>query len=317
MDPGPFDLSHLHRPVLVSEVLTLLAPSDRTQVSDAGDLIVDGTVGYGGHAEAMLRAWPRSRLLGIDRDREALMSSKARLADFGPRVRLFHASYAEIADVLEEAGETAPRAILLDVGVSSPQLDRGERGFSFREPEAPADMRFDRDGGGRTAADVVNESEERELASLIFEHGGERHARAVARALVAARPVRTLGDVIRAVERIVRRDASGIHPATRTLQALRIAVNDEAGHMERGLRAAIDVLAVGGRLAVISFHGGEERAVKAAFLEAKRRGRVRVLTAKGIRPTDREVADNARASSARLRAAERTDEAAGGMEAFR
>ncbi len=310
MDPGPSDLSHLHRPVLVDEVLNLLAPSDRIQ-SSGGPLIVDGTVGYGGHAEAMLAAWPSARLLGIDRDREALLSSKARLAGFGPRVRLFHASYAEIADVLEEAGERAPVAILLDVGVSSPQLDRGERGFSFRSPEALADMRFDRDGGGKTAADLVNQLEEYELSRIFFEHGGERHARAVARALVAARPVRTLGDVIAAVGRVVRRDVSGIHPATRTLQALRIAVNDESGHMDRGLEAAIDVLAIGGRLAVISFHGGEERAVKAAFSAARRMDRIRVLTTKGIRPTDREVAENPRASSARLRAAERIDGVAG------
>ena len=300
MGPGSSDLSHLHRPVLVSEVLNLLAPSDRTQ-----PLVVDGTVGYGGHAEAMLAAWPTARLLGIDRDLEALRATKARLAPFGARARLFHASYAELEEVLEEAGERAPVAVLLDLGVSSPQLDVAERGFSFRALDAPADMRFDREGGGETAADLVNHLEEPSLARLIFEHGGERRARPVAKALAAARPVRTIGDIVAAIEKVVRRDASGLHPATRTLQALRIAVNDEAGHVARGLRAALDALAIGGRLAVISFHGGEERAVKAAFLEGRQAGRVRVLTAKGIRPTEREVAANPRASSARLRAAER------------
>lgn len=302
MVPEPSDLSQLHRPVLVSEVLELLAPSDRTR-----PLVVDGTVGYGGHAAAMLDAWPTARVLGIDRDREALVSTKARLAAYGTRVRLFHGSYAEIADVLAEAGEGPPDAILLDVGVSSPQLDEGERGFSFRAPNAPADMRFDRTGDGETAAALIARLSERELAQLIFRHGGERHARAVARALVDARPIVTIGDITRAVEGVVRREKSGIHPATRTLQALRIAVNDEAAHLERGLAASIEALAIGGRIAVIAFHGGEERAVKAAFLRARQRGRVRVLTAKAIRPTEREVAENPRASSARLRAAVRTD----------
>ena len=306
MSPAPSDLSHLHRPVLVDEVLRILAPTDRIN-----PLVVDGTVGYGGHAEAMLRAWPSARLLGIDRDLEALRSSKERLAPFGVRARLFHASYAELGDVLEEAEEASPVAILLDLGVSSPQLDQAERGFSFRAPDAPADMRFDRDGGGETAADLVNRLEEPALARLLFDHGGERRARAVAKSLVAARPVATLGDIVRAIERVVRRDASGIHPATRSLQALRIAVNDESGHVERGLRASLGALALGGRLAVISFQSGEERAVKAAFLEGRETGRVRVLTTKGIRPTEREIAENARASSARLRAAERTTGDAG------
>ena len=281
MDPGSPDLSHLHRPVLVVEVLTLLDPSDRILPAGRGPLIVDGTVGYGGHAAAMLEAWPAARLLGIDRDREALLAAKARLAGFGARVRLFHASYADLAEILDEAQEGAPDAILLDVGVSSPQLDRGERGFSFRAPDAPADMRFDRDGGGETAADLVNRLEERALADLLFVHGGERHARAVARALVAARPVRRLGDVISAVERVVRRDASGIHPATRTLQALRIAVNDEAGHMARGLRAAISPgdaadrrharrrAADPGRR-----QGGRRRRARAAHRRHPRRGRL-------------------------------------------
>ena len=299
MAPSDDALSPLHRPVLVAEVLAHLALGDRT-----GPLVVDGTVGYGGHAEAMLSAWPRARLLGLDRDLAALTSTRARLEPFRGRARLFHASYADLDEVLAEAGEGRPDAVLLDLGVSSPQLDVAGRGFSFRAADDPADMRFDPSSDGPTAADVVNRWDEAALARWIFEHGGERRARAVARALVAARPVRTVGDVVAAVERVVRRDASGLHPATRTFQALRMAVNDEPTTVGKGLRVALDALAPRGRLAVISFHSGEERAVKAAFLRAREAGRVRVLTTKAVRPTEAEVAGNARASSARLRVAE-------------
>ena len=265
---------------------------------------MDGTVGYGGHAEAMLSAWPAARLLGLDRDLEALRSTRERLRPFGGRARLFHASYAELADVLAEAGEARPHGVLLDLGVSSPQLDRVARGFSFRASEAVADMRFDPDGGGATAADLVNRLTESELSELIFVHGGERRARAVARALVAARPVATVGDLRAAISRAVRRDASGIDPATRTFQALRIAVNDEAGHVARGLAAALTLAAPGARVAVVSFHSGEERAVKVAFSDAVATGRARVVTKKAIRPTEAEVRENPRASPARLRVAE-------------
>ena len=299
MTPGSDDLSHLHRPVLVAEVLAHLAPKDT-----AGALVVDGTVGYGGHAEAMLSAWPQARLLGLDRDLAALRATKLRLARFGPRARLFHASYADLDEVLGEAAEGRPLAVLLDLGVSSPQLDVAARGFSFRSPEATADMRFDPEAGGPTAADLVNRLPEADLARLLLEHGGERRARVVARALVAARPVRTVGDLAHAVRRVVRRDASGIDPATRTFQALRMAVNDEPGHLARGLRAALHATLPGGRVAVISFHSGEERAVKAAFAEAVRDGRARVVTAKGVRPTEMETRENPRASPARLRVAE-------------
>ena len=266
--------------------------------------VVDGTVGYGGHAEAMLLAWPKARLLGLDRDLTALRATRERLRPFGARARLFHSSFADLGEVLEEAGETPPFAVLLDLGVSSPQLDVAARGFSFRAEDAPADMRFDPDGGGETAADLVNRLSETELSNLLFEHGGERHARAVARALVKARPVRTVGDLRAAVLRVVRRDASGIDPATRTLQGLRIAVNDEAGHVARGVRAALALAALGARVAVISFHSGEERAVKEAFAEAVGAKRARVTTKKAIRPTEEEVRGNPRASPARLRVAE-------------
>ena len=307
MNPGGEALSHLHRPVLVAEVLAALGPKDLGSA-----LVVDGTVGYGGHAEAMLSTWPRARLLGLDRDRTALLSTKARLARFGERARLFHASYAELPEVLEEAGEGRPAAVLLDLGVSSPQLDVAERGFSFRAPEAVADMRFDPGSGGETAADLVNRLPEGELAKLLFAYGGERRARAVARALVQARPVRTVGDLLAAVRGAVRRDASGLDPATRSFQALRMAVNDEPGHLARGLAVALGATEVGGRVAVISFHSGEERAVKEAFRVAVHGGWARLVTAKAIGPTETEVRENPRASSARLRVAEVTAEGGAG-----
>jgi 16S rRNA (cytosine1402-N4)-methyltransferase len=288
--------------VLVNEVLAHLAPPGRVPA-----LVVDGTVGLGGHAEAMLSAWPAARLLGLDRDAEALALCRERLAPHRARVRLFHASYADLADVLEQADEGRPDAILLDLGASSLQLDDPARGFSFRAPEAAADMRFDR-SGGETAADLANRLPEAELARLLFEHGGERRARAVARAIVAARPHRTVGDLRAAVLRAVRRDASGIDPATRTFQALRIATNDEAGHLERGLAAALAALAPRGRVAAISFHGGEDGVVKRALREAEEAGRASVVTRRPVRPTERETAENPRARSARLRVAE----AAGG-----
>ena len=301
MTPGSDDLSHLHRPVLVAEVLTHLAPR-----GPIGGLVVDGTVGYGGHATAMLDAWPAARLLGCDRDRDALVAAKARLARFGARARLFHASYADLPEVLAEAGEDAPQAVLLDVGASSPQLDSDARGFSFRHEGAPLDMRFDPSSEGPTAAELIDRLSEAELARVLFEHGGERRARALAREIVAARPLRTVGELRRVIQRVVRRDASGIDPATRTFQALRIAVNDEAAHLARGLRAALERTAPLGRVAVIAFHSGEERTVKEAFHEAVAAGRARIVTKKPVRPTEMELAANPRARPARLRVAERT-----------
>lgn len=252
----------------------------------------------------MLAAWPSARLLGLDRDRAALLATKERLSKFPGRARLFHTSYADLAEVLEEADEGSPDAVLLDLGVSSPQLDVASRGFSFRAPDAPADMRFDPDSDATTAADLVNRLPEAELARLLFEEGGERRARAVARSLVAARPVRTIGDLVAAVRRVVRRDASGLDPATRTFQALRIAVNDEQAHLERGLKEALRLTNAGGRVAVISFHSGEERAVKRAFLDAVATGRARIVTKKAVGPGEEEERSNPRASPARLRVAE-------------
>jgi 16S rRNA (cytosine1402-N4)-methyltransferase len=285
--------------VLVNEVLAHLGPEDRVP-----RLVVDGTVGLGGHAEAMLDAWPGVRVLGLDRDAESLSLCRERLARHGARVRLFHASYADLSQVVAEAGEGRPDGVLLDLGASSLHLDDASRGFSFRALDVPADMRFDREGGGPTAADLANRLPVEALARLLREEGGERRSRAVARAIVDARPIATVGDLVRAVARVVRRDASGIDPATRTFQALRIAVNDERGHLERGLRAALEAPGPGGRVAAISFHGGEDGAVKRAFQDAQARGVARVVTRKPVRPTEREVSENPRARSARLRVAE-------------
>ena len=299
MTPGRDDLSHIHRPVLVNEVLAHLAPE-----AQAPRLIVDGTVGLGGHAEAMLLAWPAARLLGLDRDPRALALAKKRLSRFGTRVRLFHASYEDLGEVLEVANEREFDALLLDLGVSSLQLDEPSRGFSFRAQDAVADMRFDPESGGPTAADLVNRLAEGALSNILFEHGGERKARAVARALVAARPVRTIGSIANAVRSVVRRDASGIDPATRTFQALRIAVNDEKGRLERGLAAGLEWAAPGARIVVVSFHSGEERVVKEALRAAEAAGKARGLTKKPVRPTEHESRDNPRAKPARLRAIE-------------
>lgn len=286
--------------MLVAEVLAHLEPALGRA---AEPVLVDGTVGLGGHAEACLRAFPALRVLGLDRDGEALALAGRRLAAFGARVQLVQASYADAGEALARRGWPAPLGVLLDVGVSSLQLDRGERGFSFRREDAPADMRFDAGGDEPTAAAYLNHVEERELARVLFELGGEPRARAVARALVRARPFSTVGQIAAVARRHALR-LRRIDPATRTFQALRMAVNDEPGHLARGLAAALALLAPGGRLVVIAFHSGEERLVKAAFRDAQRAGRGRVLTRKPVRAGEPEVRANPRARPARLRAFE-------------
>jgi 16S rRNA (cytosine1402-N4)-methyltransferase len=300
MPPDRDDLSQLHRPVLVAETLRQLHTEPLPQ---GGFLLVDGTVGAGGHAEAALEAAPRARLLGLDRDPDAVRIAERRLARFGARARVRAASYADLGEVLDAEGEEAPRGVLLDLGVSSMQLDDPARGFSFRAEDALPDMRFDPSGPGPTAAELLDGADEEEIARVLREHGGEARARAVARAIVRARPILTVGRLCEAVRRAALRRGR-IDPATRTFQALRIWVNDELGHLERGLEAAIARAAPGGRVVVIAFHSGEERAVKAAFRGAARRGAGRVVTRKPVRPTEEEVRRNPRARPARLRAFE-------------
>jgi len=297
MDPAAGDLSQFHRPVLLGEVLAHLAG---TGLENQGAVLVDGTVGLGGHAQALLETYGEARLLGLDRDPEALALCGRRLARFGARVRLVKGSYADLVDALARAGWPAPRAVLLDVGVSSLQLDSPERGFSFRGGAALPDMRFDATSSEPTAAELVNEAAEADLARILFEHGGEPKARAVARAIVRGRPFTTVEHLAEVIRRAALR-GKRIDPATRSFQGLRIAVNDELGHLERGLRAALGALAPGGRLLVIAFHSGEERAVKAAFREAAHAGRGRSVTKKPIRSSEQEARSNPRARPARLR----------------
>jgi 16S rRNA (cytosine1402-N4)-methyltransferase len=291
-----------HVPVLLEETLELLAVRP-------GGLWVDGTLGTGGHAEAVLRATaPDGRLLGLDRDEEALERARARLDPFGARVRLEHADYRELPARL---GDERASGILLDLGVSSLQLDDAERGFSFQR-EGPLDMRMDRSERG-TAAELVNRMREGELADLIHEYGEEPFSRRIARAIARARESGAIETTTRLAE-IVRRAAPksrrpGFHPATRTFQALRIRVNRELDGLGEAIEHAAACLRSGGRLVVIAFHSLEDRAVKQAFRSLAGRG-FSLLTRKPLRPGDAELRRNPRARSARLRALRREEVAA-------
>ncbi len=291
-----------HASVLLREALELLDVRP-------GGLWVDGTVGLGGHAEAILRATsPDGRLLGTDRDAETLARAGERLAPFGERARLVHADFREIPRHL--GGERA-RGILLDLGVSSVQLDDAERGFSF-QAEGPLDMRLDRTAR-TTAEDLVNGLPERDLADLIYEYGEEPASRRIARAIAREREreqIRTttrLADVVRRAAGRPRRP--GLHPATRTFQALRIRVNRELDGLAEALTALAACLEPRGRLAVIAFHSLEDRPVKQTFRALRGQG-YRELVRKPVRPGDDETSRNPRARSARLRALEREGAAA-------
>ena len=290
-----------HEPVLLVETVTLLDPA-------RGGLFVDCTVGLGGHSRALLEAGA-DRVIGLDRDVDALQHAAATLASFGDRVELVHADYRELDRVLDERGIAAVDGTLADLGVSSMQLDTEGRGFSFRRDE-PLDMRMDRTQGP-TVADLIAGADEQELADVIFQYGEERFSRRIARALVMARseqPVETTGQLAQVVRRAVpSRGYQRIDPATRTFQALRIWVNRELEGLQPFLNAAVRRLGAGARLAVISFHSLEDRIVKHAF-RALQQGEaaLRILTKRPIAPGDEEVARNPRARSAKLRAIERT-----------
>jgi 16S rRNA (cytosine1402-N4)-methyltransferase len=288
-----------HVPVLLDEVLELLAVRP-------GGLWVDGTVGLGGHAAALLRASaPDGRLLGLDRDGETLERARAALGPRSDRVRLEPGDYREIPQRL---GDERADGILLDLGISSAQLDDPERGFSF-QADGPLDMRMDR-REGETAADVVNHLPEKELADLIYAYGEERASRRIARAIVRARdrtPIRTTGELAEIVRRAVPRGArQRLHPATRTFQALRIHVNRELDGLGPALERIAGCLAPSGRMAVIAFHSLEDRAVKTAFRGLAHRG-FGLLTKKPVRPSEAEARANPRARSARLRAVAREE----------
>jgi len=287
----------VHVPVLLDEVVHWLAP-------ERGGCFVDCTVGLGGHAGVLLQHGVE-RLVGIDRDPAALALARQALQDFGDRVELVHADYRELARILDARGLTTVDGILVDLGVSSMQLEAEGRGFSFRRDE-PLDMRMDT-SRGETCADLLATVDETELADVIYQFGEERNSRRIARALVrarAARPLETTGQVADIVRRASRvKGYWRIDPATRTFQALRIWVNRELEGLDAFLETAAGRLVPGGRLAVITFHSLEDRVVKHTF---RRLEAVRVLTRRPIVAGDEEVARNPRARSAKLRAVERT-----------
>ena len=296
---GANSLEYPHRPVLVDEVLRQLDPHP-------DGVVVDATLGAGGHAEAILEASsPSGRLLGLDRDEGALAVARARLQPFGDRVRVRQGSFADLIQHLDAEGFTTVNGIVADLGLSSAQLDDGERGFAFSS-EGPLDMRFDR-SDGETAAELIDRLDEKELADIIFNLGDERKSRAIARRIVQRRPIHSTTELRRAVHSVLgpaRR--GGIDPATRTFQALRIAVNQELDALDAFLEAAAERLAPGGRLVVISYHSLEDRAVKWAFRDKKGTESFRILTRKPVRATEDEIAGNRRARSAKLRALERS-----------
>lgn len=292
----------VHAPVMVKETTDLF-------VGGGVELLLDATVGAGGHSAAFLAAsGPNARVVGLDRDPEMAEIARERLAPFGERARVVARSFADLEAVLDDLGIDRVDGVLFDLGASSVHFDRADRGFSFLSP-GPLDMRFDRTSG-ETAADLVNRLPEAELASILREHGDEPRAKAIARAIVAARPIRDTLRLAETVERAVGGARGRAHPATRTFQALRIRVNREHEAIESATPAAIRRLRPGGRLAAITFHSGEDRLVKRLLREAERAGLVRPLAKKPIEPSAAETAENPRARSARLRAAERTDEEA-------
>ncbi|MDT7551366.1 MAG: rRNA (cytosine1402-N4)-methyltransferase [Actinomycetota bacterium] len=309
-------------PVLLERCVGLLAPA----LTDPSAVVVDCTLGMGGHAEALLRSTP-ARLVGLDRDPEALRRSTDRLAPYAARTTLVHAVYDELPQVLAALGLASVQGILFDLGVSSLQLDEADRGFAYAQ-DAPLDMRMD-PTTGRTAAEVVNTYDGKALARVLREYGDERFAGRIADAIVRERGKEPFTGTARLAERVrasipaaTRR--TGGHPAKRTFQALRIEVNDELGVLRRAIPAAIDALAVGGRLVVLSYQSLEDKIVKAElvarsssevpvdlpFIPAGAQPELRLLVRGSEKAPDAEVAANPRAASVRLRAAERLRDAA-------
>jgi 16S rRNA (cytosine1402-N4)-methyltransferase len=291
-----------HQPVMSAEALELLAPRP-------GAVVVDGTVGGGGHSLCLLpRLLPDGRLIAVDRDAAALAAARRRLVEFTPQISFVRDDYRNLPRILRELGLPPVDGLLLDLGMSSLQLDDAARGFSFSR-EGPLDMRMD-NRQARTAATLVNELGAEELAAMFRTLGEERFARRIARRIVQARrarPIVTTTQLARLVAEAVpgRGRRERIHPATRTFQALRLAVNDELGALEASLAQLPELLGPGGRAVVIAFHSLEDRLVKRAFARGEREGRWAVLTKKPLRPSREEAARNPRARSAKLRAIER------------
>lgn len=302
----------MHRPVLYQEIIHALSPQ-------RGGHYVDATLGAGGHAWGILEASaPDGLLLGMDVDPQALELARKKLSVFGPRAILLRVSYTAIAEQLAVLKWHAVDGILLDLGVSSLQLDNPQRGFSF-QADAPLDMRFDPDSNVR-AADLVNNLTERELADLLSRYGEEKRAYRVARAIVHARPLETTGQLAQVVSEATSAGRPGMHPATRTFQALRIAVNRELETLQVFLPQAVAALAPGGKLAVISFHSLEDRIVKRYFRNESQDclcpprqpvctcghiASLRILTKRPLRPEEAEIETNPRSRSAKLRIVEK------------
>lgn len=310
-------MSDYHRPVMLDESLEYLDPKP-------GETIVDCTLGGGGHSiEIVKRLMPNGRLIGIDQDVDAIEAASERLAEFSDNVTLRRGNFSEISEIIENLGLSSVDGVLMDLGVSSHQLEAGERGFSFKV-DAPLDMRMD-ESQMVTAEELVNSLSERNLADLIFRYGEERWARRIAKFIVDRRSrqkIETTGELVDVIKAAVPSGArqEGLHPATRTFQALRIAVNRELEVLQEGVEAAIELLSSGGRIVVISYHSLEDRIVKNIF--ARDAGkcvcppgfpvcgcgsakRVSILTKKPVVPGKAEVADNPRARSAKLRAVEK------------
>ncbi len=312
-----------HVSVLYQEIIHALQPRN-------GGRYVDGTLGAGGHARGIMEASaPDGQLLGLDVDPQALAIARRILAPYENRIHLAQASYTSLSDQLAQLGWDEVDGILLDLGASSMQFDTPERGFSFLQ-DAPLDMRFG-PHVAQTAADIVNSTSERELADLIYEFGEERQSRKIARAIVKARPIHTTRELVAAIESVSprrgsfgtvsgRRTVRSVHPATRTFQALRIAVNEELSSIEDVLPQAVAALRSGGRLAMISFHSLEDRIVKEFFreqskdlvnppyeriYEAERKATLKEVNRKPITPSDDEIKNNPRARSAKLRIVEK------------
>ncbi|NWG34429.1 MAG: 16S rRNA (cytosine(1402)-N(4))-methyltransferase RsmH [Chloroflexi bacterium] len=301
-----------HQPVLYKEIIHALQPR-------RGGRYVDGTLGAGGHARGILEACaPDGQLLGLDVDPQALETARKTLAPYEGRFHLAQASYTTLSAQLQRLDWDEVDGILLDLGASSMQFDTPERGFSFQH-DAPLDMRFD-PRAPRTAADIVNGYSERELADLLYEYGEERDARKIARAIVRARPLHTTRQLVAVIEAVSPRRGERLHPATRTFQALRIAVNDELSAVKAALPQAVAGLRSGGRLAVISFHSLEDRIIKEFLREQsrdlinppyeriykeERQATLKEINRKPITPSEEEIRNNPRARSAKLRIAEK------------
>jgi 16S rRNA (cytosine1402-N4)-methyltransferase len=300
-----------HKPVLYQEIIHALQPK-------SPGCYIDGTIGAGGHARGILEACtPDGRLLGLDLDSQALALARETLAPYGKRVVLTQASYLTLSESMRQLGWEAVDGIVIDLGVSSMQLDTPERGFSF-QVDAPLDMRFNRETG-LTAAQTINTTPEAELADLLFKYGEEPRAKRIAKMIVQARPVRTTLQLAEIAKKAYP-GHSRVHPATRIFQAIRIAVNDELTVLEQALPGAMQALRPGGRLAVISFHSLEDRIVKDFFrreskdwinppyekiYEVERHATLKEITRKPIMPSADEISNNPRARSAKLRVAER------------